>query len=219
MSSITSKVSCSRWLLHANRHRKKTFDVAKQLKRCISKDTLILVLGGSNDMTEQGRKLNVKARSCKSIPPPKWIRDIGYDAFVWVEHYLRCKVRPLGYSWPQSNSYTGGNTTYSTEWADPPVGPPCSRRVRIIPSFGKYTWAWLAAMQRDKGLSNERSTRSDRMESRSDIGGNGPRFTDRHGGTIAFPQWWGGPPWRWRTALGSSHDQAACDASNVEAWM
>lgn len=58
------------------------------------------------------------------VPLPTWVVNLGYDLFSWVAYHLAAKVKPIGLDWPQSNSYTGGSSTYSNEWADPPVGPP-----------------------------------------------------------------------------------------------
>lgn len=126
---------------------------------------------------------------------PKWLVQMGWSAH---DNALRGKI--TGKSVLLCHLYRRGSFKLATGgtsggvWADPPVGPPCVRWKITGNKFGKYTWAWLAAMQRDKGLNNEGSTGSDRMEARSDIGGTGT-VTDRHGCRHKYPDnKWGGPP-------------------------
>lgn len=49
---------------------------------------------GGFPMTEMGRQLAVKARSCKSLPPPSWQKNYEY----WRKAFLPCWVRRIGYS-------------------------------------------------------------------------------------------------------------------------
>jgi hypothetical protein len=91
-------------------------------------------------MTAMGRKLKVRARSCKSTPPP-WAVNLGYDLFMWMEHHLACKIKPIGFIWPASSSYSGGCYRKSSDWEDPPTGPTNDYRKRV--TMGVFNWTWI----------------------------------------------------------------------------
>lgn len=100
-------------------------------------------------MTEMGRQLAVKARSCKSLPPPWWLAGYEYwdDAFLpeWVQridyssrttwakllgklgglpvsHMGKSRLKFFQVRNQAFKLSIGGNT--NGVWADPPVGPP-----------------------------------------------------------------------------------------------
>jgi len=111
-------------------------------------------------MTEMGRKLPVKKRSCKSNPPPNyiqkemakwgraflpiWIVLIKYTSItVWKKllgklgglpssHLGKSKIKYFQPRTPSFKLPTGGCANRSPDWPDPPQGPPLGRALGCL---------------------------------------------------------------------------------------
>jgi hypothetical protein len=55
---------------------------------------------------------------------PKWVQDIGYSGRVWAAYNASPILTGMGFNWAASASYAGGCSSKSTDWTDPPIGPP-----------------------------------------------------------------------------------------------
>lgn len=94
------------------------------------------------NMTEMGRKLKVSARSCASTSPPSWVVNLGYGGVVWAAYNRVNLFSPMGFSWAESSSYSGGCYRRASEWEDPPTGPTNDYRKKV--PRGIYNWSWVA---------------------------------------------------------------------------
>ena len=162
------------------------------------------------------RRIAFNLRGCEYHP--SWVLHLNHSSICWAAYHKTILIKPMGLLWPPSSSYTGGNYTRSCDWPDPPTGPTAFSvfLIQQVYKMGKYTWAWLRAARIDKGLNNERSTQSDRVEARPDTGGT-CTVTDRHGGKHKFPDnRWCGPPCQDDTV--SSHDKATRHSTDACRW-
>jgi hypothetical protein len=49
---------------------------------------------------------------------------ISSNGVVWAVHNVKSLLAPMWLTWPASSSYSGGCSSKSTDWIDPPIGPP-----------------------------------------------------------------------------------------------
>jgi len=55
---------------------------------------------------------------------PTWVISLARTSVCWAAAHRGHEIMAQGYTWSQSSSYSGGCPCRSSDWADPPLGPP-----------------------------------------------------------------------------------------------
>ena len=90
---------------------------------------------------------------------PSWLVDIRYSAIMWAAYCANSRAGKSRLKTQQHRHHSwktvpGGCFRSTSEWEDPPQGPPTDFRKTIVQ--GVFSFSWIVSKRLDKQIKNDR---------------------------------------------------------------